>query len=149
MDDIWFWQEDRFAEFMASVAARLRDPRKGRDPEETINTATVSAFFADEGREDEIGWLVENRVSIALLAQERGVCDGEAHWRIDSEGLKDIHFQRRVDPYEAFQMLSQWIGGVLPRAGADMVTISGEKTMLRKHGMDEWSFKTHPAVARR
>jgi hypothetical protein len=148
MDDLWFWHEDRFAEFMASIDARLREPRKGRYPAESINTASISAFFSEEGREDEIGWLVENRVSIALLTRERWPSDGDPCWRIDSDGLKDIHFQRRVDPYEAFQMLSQWVGGVLPRSGAELVTISGEKTMLSKHGMDKWSFKTPPATAR-
>jgi hypothetical protein len=45
-------------------------------------------------------------------------------------------------------MLSQWVGGVLPRSGAELVTISGEKTMLSKHGMDKWSFKTPPSDAR-
>lgn len=146
MDDLWFWQEDRFSEFLTTVDAHLREPRKDRSPEDSINAATISAFFSDEGREDEIAWLVENRISIALQTREVGVPE---HWRIDSDGLKDIHFQKRVDPYEAFQMLSQWVGGVLPRAGAEMVTISGEKTMLRKHGMDEWSFKTLPAASKR
>lgn len=148
MEDLWFWDADRFSEFLASIEASLREPRKGRDPDASINTASVEAFFSDPGREAEVSWLVDQRISIAISEMDRWTRSENACWRIDGDGLKDIHFQRRVTPYEAFQMLSQWVGGVLPRNGAEMVVIKDEKTMLSKHGMDKWSFKTPPVTAR-
>ncbi|NTF17082.1 hypothetical protein G6L37_01390 [Agrobacterium rubi] len=144
MDDLWFWDEARFAEFIESIGTKLRDPRKGKDPQTSINSASIRDFFDNPGKDFERDWLVENGISIALLQIERYQ---EYAWRIDSDGLKDIFFQRRLNPYEAFQSLSQWIGGVLPRKGADMVNIRDEKTMLSKHGMDKWSFRKPPETA--
>jgi len=147
MDDLWFWDEARFYEFLASIGARLRDPRKGTDADSSINTSNIGSFFTEAGREAEREWLVEHGISIALLDIERFTRDEDHFWRIDSDGLRDIHFQRCVGPYEAFQALSQWVGGVLPRPGADIVTIRDEKTMLSKHGMDKWSFRKPPESA--
>ncbi|MNU31232.1 hypothetical protein D3C71_197510 [compost metagenome] len=146
MEDLWFWDSDRFAEFLVSIEACLKEPRKGRDPDASINTASVEAFFSDPGSEAEISWLISQRMSIAISESGRWTRSENACWKIDSDGLKDIHFQRCVTPYEAFQMLSQWVGGVLPRDGAEMVVIKDEKTMLSKHGMDKWSFKTLPSA---
>jgi hypothetical protein len=66
MEDLWFWDAARFAEFLASVGASLREPRKGRDPEASINTSSIEAFFSDPGREAEVSWLVDQRISIAI-----------------------------------------------------------------------------------
>lgn len=146
LSDLWFWDAERFAEFLSSIDAELRGPRKGSDPEGTINTASIGSFFSDPGQDKEVAWLVEHRISIAISETDRWRSAKDASWRIDCDGLKDIHFQRRIIPYEAFQMLSQWVGGVLPRKGAEVVAIKDEKTMLSKHGMDKWSFKTPPSA---
>jgi hypothetical protein len=147
MSDLWFWDVERFNEFLSSIGASLREPGKGRDIDASINTASVGAFFMDAGRDAEVSWLVDQRISIAISETDRWTNSEEAAWRIDSDGLKAIHFQRRVTPYDAFQLLSQWVGGVLPRAGSEMVVIRDEKTMLNKHGMDKWSFRTPPSAS--
>lgn len=144
MDDLWFWDADRFGEFLASIDVQLCDPKKGRSPEDSINSSNIADFFTDPGSASEREWLVERGISIALLEIDRYTYAENYSWRIDSDGLKDVHFQRRLNPYEAFQALSQWIGGVLPRPGAPIVTIRDEKTMLSKHGMDKWSFRKPP-----
>lgn len=147
LDDLWFWDGDRFADFLISMNVALRDPRKGSDPGDSINTANIGEFFTGNGRASEREWLVEHGLSIALLDFDRWTRDETYFWKVDADGLKNIHFQRRLGPYEAFQALSQWVGGVLPRPGSDMVVIRDEKTMLSKHGMDHWSFRKPPETA--
>lgn len=61
---------------------------------------------------------------------------------VNGSNLKDFQFQKVLDPYQAMQELSMWIGGVLPKDGNPMVEITGpEKVLLAKHGFDKMSFK--------
>lgn len=55
--------------------------------------------------------------------------------------LKEFGFQRIMSPYECYQELMMYLGGVLKRPEKEMVGIS-DKVKLRQQGFDEWSFKT-------
>lgn len=62
--------------------------------------------------------------------------------------LKDIGFQKVIDPYTAFQEVYMYISGVLGTNENEMVTISDEDK-LHKKGFFEWSFKKLPGGKKR
>jgi len=60
-------------------------------------------------------------------------------WEINTDGLRNINFEKRLDPFTAMQELSMWIDnfGLLSN---ETVTIS-DKDKITKHGFDNWSFR--------
>lgn len=144
-EDLWFWSFERFSEFLNSINASLTPQSKRRAPDGAINDATIKDFFCMQGAAREREWLAQQRISIALLDTKWFTRDEDRFWRIDSDGLDETFFQRRLSPYDAFQALSQWVGGVLPGPSAPTITINDDKVTLAKHGMDQWSFKKPPS----
>jgi hypothetical protein len=57
--------------------------------------------------------------------------------------LKDIGFQKKVDPYTAFQEISMFISGVLGSTEKETVNIS-DKDLRDAKGFDKMSFKKYP-----
>lgn len=58
--------------------------------------------------------------------------------------LKDLGFQRTLDPHTCFQNISQFIGGVMPGRQMPMVQLT-DKDMVQKRGFDpKYSFRTRP-----
>ncbi len=84
---------------------------------------------------------------MATQSPEDGV-DRQSAWTVNSDTLKDYDFVKVVDPVRAFQELSMWVGGVLPKPGNPMVQITDDKVKLAKHGMDATSFRTPPQKKR-
>lgn len=142
-ETLWIWNCDRLFDFMEQIGVELKKPRRG-DEGESINITNLEAFFTDPGRREERAWLIENRHSIAVHHTDKWQSESGCGWKFDTDGLKDRHLQKLLDPFEAFQSLSQWLGGVLPRSANPMISINDEKTMVAKHGMDEWSFRRMP-----
>lgn len=64
-------------------------------------------------------------------------------WRINQPSLGEIGFAKAVDPYAAFQEISMWMGGVIPKDGPKTVQIVDDVVKLQKHGFD------HPTSFRR
>ena len=54
--------------------------------------------------------------------------------------LKDIEFFKIVNPFEAFQELSMFIGGVMGGKSPIMIEVS-DKDRIAKHGFDKFSFR--------
>lgn len=48
-----------------------------------------------------------------------------------------------VEPFQAFQMISQWVGGVLIQPDRPMITVS-DTVKIHKRGFDKWSFRRPP-----
>lgn len=56
--------------------------------------------------------------------------------------LKDYEFIRRLDPYQAYQELSMFLGNL---AAPDRVPVHvADKDRIQQHGFDEWSFRKMP-----
>ncbi len=55
--------------------------------------------------------------------------------------LKDVKFQRVLDPYMAYQEISMWVGGILPQSKE--VQDIPDKYKIEQHGFNEWSFRKH------
>jgi hypothetical protein len=64
-------------------------------------------------------------------------------WAIDRATLGAMQFARAVDPYSAFQEISMWLGGVLPKPGAMPIEITDNRIKIAKAGFD------HPTSFRR
>lgn len=68
--------------------------------------------------------------------------DQKVHaWLCNSDKLKEFDFIKILDPVKAFQEISMWVGGVLPRPGNPIVEIQDDAIKLAKHGMDKTSFR--------
>jgi len=69
---------------------------------------------------------------------------------VNCDDLKNIQAYKILDPYTAYQKIEQWISGVLPFPGAEMVEVS-DKTRISKHGFDKASFRKpkEKAIAQR
>lgn len=86
-------------------------------------------------------WMIKNGVSIAIGQFYNR--DKNFYWKFDTDGLKDINFPKILDAFTAYQELSMWVGGVLPKNENGMATIS-DKDKVAKHGFDKWSFRKMP-----
>mgnify|MGYP007011836398 CR=1 FL=1 len=148
----YVWDEERFKALLDSIGVELARPSRWFASERDVDSGDLHRHFSREPTREELDWLIESRTSIAVW-QEATNDRNSSHWhqntgwKVNVDGLGKIGFASRLDPFTAFQELSMWIGGVLPREANPMVEIHDEKTKVRKHGMDEWSFRT-PPVAR-
>jgi len=61
--------------------------------------------------------------------------------------LKKCEFQKVKDPYSAYQEISMFLGGVIPRQIPEMVEIS-DKDRISQHGFNKLSFR-HPIKFKR
>jgi len=144
----WFWSYSKLAEFLNSIDAKVAKSMRWLD-QYSLTAESLKDHFEGQGSERETDWLIENKVCIAISHPSFASRHDEGWkrvtgWKINTDGLGAMGFAKRLDPFTAFQELSMWIGGVLPRSGNPMVQIKDEKTMLKKHGMDEWSFRKMP-----
>lgn len=54
--------------------------------------------------------------------------------------LKDIKFAKMFEPFQAFQEIEMYMGGVLTNPERNMIIV-GEEYRQKQHGMDKWSFR--------
>jgi hypothetical protein len=124
---------------------------------EVARRGAAPGWWKEEGRDDQdaffgpseptrtiMDFLVANRISIMTWRPLPGLRADQTPWRIDGDDLKSLGFYRAVDVHAAFQELSMWVGGVLPRPGANTVEILDDVVKAGKHGFDRWSFRRPP-----
>ncbi len=102
-------------------------------------------FTPKELTGEKLSYVIDNKLVIGIqnMTDRTYERDKDDHWKMNTDGLKKLNFASAVDPYTAFQELSMFNGGVLPRSPNPMVELSGEKIMTQKHGFDKWSFRRH------
>ena len=111
---------------------------------------TIEAHFKDEITPAETKWLIENGKSIAIWSHHYSrISDPRSGWlwTFDCDGLKEIDFAKALDPYSAFQSLSQWVGGTLPRKDKETIQLS-DAQLAKKRGYNHWSFRKPPQAKR-
>ncbi|MBY3433795.1 hypothetical protein HFN89_06485 [Rhizobium laguerreae] len=141
------WSADELRAFLASVESGFSEALwTGTD----LGKDTVDAWFADPGADSEREWLATQRVSIAIsdgLGSRHGhrTWHDTRRWKIDTDGLKDLGFARVLSPWEAFQRLDMWVGGIIAGPGRPMVEIGSDVVRRDKHGFDDRSFKKEKA----
>ena len=93
--------------------------------------------------------LIEMKESIVVMTGFKFLTLGNSSLKDRKPGLyfiytprlKDIEFQRVLDPYTAFQELDMYIGGVLPDTKPTEEV--ADKYKIQQHGFDKWSFRKH------
>ena len=134
-----FWTAESFQKWMDQVEIELFHSTKKH-----IKTIDVNILFGVANVSAQMmGWLIENKIVVAVLQQTNFKHSSggmrkwsNAYWEINSDRLKNVQFFKKIDAYTAFQEISMWVGGVLPRPGADMEQISNV-IRLQKHGFDK------------
>jgi hypothetical protein len=140
--DMHIWSAGELREFLGRIGSGMERISWWGG----VSDLFLDAWYSDRGADNEREWLIRERVSIA-------VSDGQSHktghrmwkdarvWKIDVDGLKDMGFAAVVPPWEAFQQLSMWIGGVLAHPGRPMAEIASDTVRRDKHGFDDRSFR--------
>jgi hypothetical protein len=103
------------------------------------NKERVEKVLSIEGDEILKEWAITNNISIAVACYF--FTDKNEQFYKVNPCLKDIEFQRVLDPFTAYQELDQWISGVLGQnPEPDEVS---DKVKIQQHGFDSWSFRKH------
>jgi hypothetical protein len=139
--DNTFWHLENFDNFMKKKKLEYRFYHHSWwQKENLIEKAKNEYFVPVDATDEEMRWMVENRIAIAYY-YDHSSHNHDKLWNFNVDGLKKIHFYTAIDPYTAFQELSMYVGGVLPRNPNPMVEITDEKVKVAKHGFDKWSFR--------
>lgn len=149
-----FWDRNSLAKFLAKRGASLKPITRKKTPRGT--RVEANPFERRVLTPEEISAVVEAGVAVATWCHEEhtvevkvgGRARKEQAWLCNSDSLKDYDFIKVLDPVQAFQRISMWVGGVLPKPGAQMVQITDDKVKLAKHGMDHTSFRKPKENAR-
>ena len=102
----------------------------------------LSEEWATQIRREELDWLVEKRLTIALrhsMSISSTLYNHYHHpfdWEFDDDCLKRVNFWSIMPPHQAFQEIAMWVGGVLPKPGNPMVAITDDKVKIHKAGFD-------------
>lgn len=92
---------------------------------------------------EELNWLIDNKVVIAVC---RGTHNHQDLWHCNSTEpfyrLTDLNFVVMKDPFTLFQEISMWVTN-LAQPAPEMVKITDEKVLVKKHGFNKWSFRKH------
>lgn len=137
-----FWDRNSLAKFLAKRGAVLKPTRR------TLLTQQVQVFVHRKQTALEREFMLSNGLAVATHTPQDTVdllISGHRHtrpaWNCNNDTLKDLDFVKVLDPVQAFQELSMWVGGVLPKPGNPTVQITDDRVKLAKHGMDKWSFR--------
>lgn len=88
---------------------------------------------------------IDFNVPIFIIDGNRS-CNNSKGYKTHTTGLilnpclKDYRFFKQYPSYQAFQEISMFVGGVLPRPEKDTVEVS-EACKVHSKGMDSWSFR--------
>lgn len=144
-----YWDRNSLGKRLGKLGMVMGQPKK------TIfsDHYKTTPFWRGQPDQHELSALIERGVAIAVLTGDlrQEVPDPmpmhpkhtkqEPLWEVNCEGLKEVDFIKVLDPVQAFQQLSMWVGGVLPQPGNPMVQITDDAVKLAKRGMDKWSFR--------
>ena len=154
----WIWSADAFRAYAQEHGLGVDEGRDGTAEEWTeidsrrmrtdVRIMTLDRWFEPVAITGGArAALVADRITIASfdpgLHQMRDADGVVRDWLIDQPTLGAMDFAKAVGPYEAYQELSMWFGGVLPSNGPPMVEITDNAIKIAKHGFH------HPTSFRR
>lgn len=73
---------------------------------------------------------------------QEDICKIDSRFIIRNPSLKDYSFYKKVDPFNAYQQLSMYVGNNLAQQMDPNPPISDE-LRAHSHGFDKWSFRKH------
>ncbi len=87
-----------------------------------------------------LDWAIKNKITILVIEQVNNTLEEITQITHDLP-LKDIAFQKVLDPFTAYQELDQWLGGVL--GNTEVIPEMSDKDKVVSHGFGPWSFRKH------
>lgn len=141
-----FWDRNALAKFLAKHGAGLKPVKL---PPKNTAQRKPEKFFENRALDkEELAACLSSGVVCAThspadtMKMRRNSREEEVDcWQVNAANLHEYDLIKLVDPVQAFQRISMWVGGVLPKPGAQMVQITDDKIKLAKHGMDHTSFR--------
>lgn len=100
---------------------------------------SIKHHLEESGSKKDMDLCIANGITVGTM--ERPFGGRKPYWRINGDNLKEFEFYKVLDPYRCHQEISMYVGGVLPRPGAQMVEIQDQKIKAQKRGFDKWSFR--------
>lgn len=91
---------------------------------------TIKRMFDRYAEVDMLEPFIANRSPVIVLK------DNKAIW---NARLRDYHFERVIDPYQAFQKIDMFLGNLA--TPEKPIPPRTDKQKVQSHGMDEWSFR--------
>jgi hypothetical protein len=153
-----FWDQNTLGKYLGKHGASVATARtKGLAAYRQGSAPEHRAFYRAPLPKEMLALQIEAGVAVATRCAEdhdRQRRKGFTHeqdeyfWRVNEDTLKHFDFVKLVNPVQAFQQLSMWVGGVLPQPGAKMVEITDDKVKAHKAGFDQFSFKRMPTKVR-
>lgn len=152
-----FWDLNSFSKWISARGMRVKE--QTRKPTLSLfGRAKRKPFAHYPLKDEERSFIISKGVAVATLDQSekirwhnpsRSNVQEECYvWKWNCDTLKDYKFIKVLDPVQAFQELSMWVGGVLPQPGRPMVEITDNAVKIAKHGMDKTSFRRPPENAK-
>ena len=133
---VWDWLD--FNKWMTAHNLTLRNGNYV-----LLNTQKVSPewFQPQTLDQDLVNYMIANK--IVLMTCDTSMTHQHAasfQLQVNGWNLGDMRFFRVLAAYDAFQRISQWISGVLPKNQNPTVEIT-DTVRAAKHGFDKWSFR--------
>lgn len=147
----WIWTGEGFRKYLEengletkldkSDFSKMWSRRTGKI--EDVPVLSVDDWFKPVKLSGEcLKTILDNRVTVMTFNPAKHHW-GKPHWEVNGSTLGEMDFAKALDPYNAFQEIAMWIGGVLPSDGARIVEITDNKIKIEKHGFH------HPTSFRR
>lgn len=149
-----FWDEESFNRFLKKYGAEISTPEKNKKRIYLTDSDRYKPCDCRDLTDEEKSAIITMGITVAVSTNEdlENIGDGTGRdyrfWQVDSDCLKTVDFIKVLDPVRAFQEISMWVGGVLPKPGNPMVQIVDEKIRQHKAGMDKTSFRRAKETAR-
>lgn len=135
-ESIYFYTPEQEAKITEKYGVRFFASEFGAKPKTLFES--YGHIYRNDFQKKVADWSIANRVVVALPYRNNL---GHRYYKINCDGLSNFQFQKLIDPYQAHQEIAMFVSGVLPKDGPPMVEIQNVKDKLKKHGMDEWSFR--------
>lgn len=142
--DTILWSNDRLDELLDSHELKIFDIKHFLVKPQSNKVPQLGQ--PEQLQPEQLRWLIVNRVVVASSYCHTSSYNlsQEAFWQINLPTLSGIGFPKVVDPYQAYQQLSQFISNDLATEPDKMVKIADEKIHLIKHGFDKHTFRKLP-----
>ncbi|MBK1666580.1 hypothetical protein CKO28_00800 [Rhodovibrio sodomensis] len=140
----FFWSEEALRAWLAELGLAIDRVNRGLLGRSETHAATLETYFAPLTLpQPALDFLIARDVAIMTRAIPQRFGAGAVAWSVNHDQLKAIAFYKVLDPFSMMQELSQFVGGVLPRASAPTAEID-DQTRKEKHGFDQYSFRRPP-----
>lgn len=151
-EEIFIWDKETLIKEFKKINIEIKKREKNDNNSyyskkyNRIYLDNLDEFFERKITKEEETFFIDNKIWSCIPDLENIIYNREEIWKINTDGLEKIKFNKKIDPYTLYQEISMWNSNVLTKTEEDkMVKIKDEKTLIKKHGFDNWSFKKMPS----